>query len=152
MSADALLDSNVLIAALAAGHEHHAASLKLFLLEKRADFAVAGHSYAEVYNTLTRQGDRAPFHYPPEKAWAVLESVRAETALVGLSAAQTFDATRDFALNGGIGARLYDKLIGQVAINLDIPVIVTWNTGHMRSLFPDIAVKTPSEFAREWRQ
>lgn len=150
MNADALLDSNVLIAAITAGHEHHAASLKLFMLERRANFAIAGHSYAEVYNTLTRQGDRAPFHYSPEKAWAALESVRTETALVGLSAAQTFDATRGFSLNGGIGARLYDKLIGQVAVNLGIPVIVTWNVGHMRSLFPDMAVKTPSEFVREW--
>jgi predicted nucleic acid-binding protein len=54
LNADALLDSNVLIAAIMAGHEHHAASLKLFMLERRANFAVAGHSYAEVYNTLTR--------------------------------------------------------------------------------------------------
>jgi predicted nucleic acid-binding protein len=111
---DALLDSNVLIAALAESHEHHVASLALLLVERRAEFAVAAHSYAEVYSTLTRQSDHAPFRYSPEKAWAALESVRAVTALVGLTAAQSFDATRDFARIGGVGARLYDKLIGEV--------------------------------------
>ncbi len=148
MKADALLDSNVLIAALAEGHEHHVASLALLLAEKRAEFAVAAHSFAEVYSTLTRQGDHSPFRYSPEKAWAALESVRAETALVGMTAAQTFDATRDFARDGGIGARLYDKLIGEVAVAHEIPVIVTWNIGHMRSLFPALTVTTPKDFLR----
>jgi predicted nucleic acid-binding protein len=148
LKADALLDSNVLIAALVEGHEHHVASLALLLAEKRAEFAVAAHSYAEVYSTLTRQGDHRPFRYPPEKAWAALESVRAVTALVGLTAAQTLGATRDFAEKGGIGARLYDKLIGEVAVAHEIPVIVTWNIGHMYSLFPALTMATPKDFMR----
>ena len=148
MKADALLDSNVLIAVLAEGHEHHVASLALLLAKKRAEFAVAAHSYAEVYSTLTRQGDHGPFRYSPVKAWAALESVRAVTSLVGLTAAQTFAATRDFAKEGGIGARLYDKLIGEVAVAHEISVIVTWNIGHMHSLFPALTVATPKDFTR----
>jgi len=146
LKADALLDSNVLIAALAEGHEHHVASLALLLAEKPAEFAVAAHSYAEVYSTLTRQGDCGPFRYSADKAWAALESVRAVTSLVGPTAAQTFAATRDFTKEGGIGARLYDKLIGEVAVAHQIPFIVTWNIGHMRSLFPALTVTTPKDF------
>lgn len=147
MTIDALIDSNVLIAILAGSHEHHAPSLALLLDHPDRTFAVAAHSYAETYNTLTRQGMRAPFQFTPEEAWAALESVRAVTRLVGLTAPQTFDAIRSYAAAGGIGTRLYDRLIGEAAITNAIPRLVTWNAGHMRSLFPALIVTTPAEFA-----
>ncbi len=149
MKADALLDSNVLIAILAEAHEHHVPSLDLLMGDKRAVFAVAAHSYAEAYSTLTRQG--GPFRFSPEEAWAALESVRAVTSLVGLTAAQTFDATRSYARSRGIGARLYDRLIGEVAVVHEIPTIVTWNVGHMRSLFPTLTISTPQDFSKDAR-
>jgi predicted nucleic acid-binding protein len=142
---DALLDSNVLIAMLVEEHEHHVASLNLLVGETLMRFAVAPHSYAEAYGTLTRRGERALFQFTPEEAWAALESVRAVTALVGLTAPQTLDAIRSYAKSGGIGARLYDRLIGEAAVAHGIPGIVTWNVGHMRSLFPDLGVMTPEE-------
>lgn len=146
MTIDALIDSNVLIAILAEAHEHHGPSLDLLVDGPDAQFAIAAHSYAEAYNTLTRQGARAPFQFTPEEAWAALESVRAVTSLVGLTAPQTFDAIRSYAQTGGIGARLYDRLIGETAVSNAIPRIVTWNVGHMRSLFPDLTVTTPNDF------
>lgn len=142
---DALLDSNVVIALLIEAHEHHAASLALIEQEGDLGFAVSAHSYAEVYSTLTRRGDRAPFELSSEDAWAALESVRAVTQLVGLSASQTFETVRDYAQGGGIGARLYDRLIGETAIVHAIPMIITWNIGHMRGLFPHLKVATPAE-------
>ncbi|MBV2149876.1 PIN domain-containing protein [Sphingobium sp. AS12] len=146
MKPDALLDSNVLIAMLAEAHEHHVPSLGLLIGERRSEYAVAAHSYAEAYSTLTRRGERAPFRFSAEEAWAALESVRAVTVLVGLTPAQSFDAIRAYAQGGGIGARLYDLLIGEAAIVHEIPVIVTWNIGHMRSLFPSLTIATPKEF------
>jgi predicted nucleic acid-binding protein len=140
---DALLDSNVVIAMLAEAHEHHRPSLALFDEPSHPSFAIAAHSYAEIYSTLTRRGERAPFHFTAEEAWAALESVRAVTALIGLTAAQTFDTVRKFAQTGGIGARLYDRLIGEVALIQGISMIVTWNIGHMSSLFPGLRVVTP---------
>jgi len=140
------LDSTVLIAALAEAHEHHSPSLDLLLREKRPVLAIAAHSYAEAYSTLTRHGERGPFRFSSAEAWAALESVRAITMLVGLSAAQTFDAVRTFARDGGIGGRLYDRLIGESARVHDIPIIITWNIKHMRSLFPTLAVLTPKDF------
>ncbi len=146
MIADALLDSNVLVAMLAEAHEHHAPSLALVLGEDPARFAVCAHSYAEAYGTLTRRGEHAPFRFTPEEAWAALESVRTITSLVGLTPAQTFDAIRSYAQTGGVGARLYDRLIGEAAVTHDIKTLVTWNVGHMRSLFPSLAVFAPKVF------
>ncbi len=146
MAIDALIDSNVLIAMLAEAHEHHGPSLGLLIDGHDAQFAVAAHSYAEAYNTLTRRGERAPFQFTPEEAWAALESVRAATSLIGLTAPQTFDAIRNYAQAGGIGARLYDRLIGETAVTHAIPQIVTWNVGHMRSLFPKLTITTPKDF------
>jgi hypothetical protein len=88
----------------------------------------------------------APFGFSADEAWAALESVRAVTLLVGLTASQIFDATRRHAEDGGIGARLYDRLIGEAAIVHAVPVIVTWNTAHMRGLFPRTKVVTPKAF------
>ena len=146
MKPDALLDSNVVVAIVAEAHQHHAASLDLLMHERRPTFAVAAHSFAEAYCTLTRQGDRAPFRFPPGEAWAMLESVRSSTALIGLTAAQTFDVVRLYAQAGGIGARLYDRLIGECAALHDIATLITWNGGHMRRLFPGLTVCTPRQF------
>jgi predicted nucleic acid-binding protein len=146
LAIDALIDSNVLIAMLAEAHEHHGPSLGLLIDGHDAQFAVAAHSYAEAYNTLTRRGERAPFQFTAEEAWAALESVRAATSLIGLTAPQTFDAIRSYAHGGGIGARLYDRLIGETAVTHAIPQIVTWNVGHMRSLFPKLTITTPKDF------
>jgi len=146
LAIDALIDSNVLIAMLAEAHEHHGPSLGLLINGHDAQFAVAAHSYAEAYNTLTRRGERAPFQFTAEEAWAALESVRAATNLIGLTAPQTFDAIRNYAQAGGIGARLYDRLIGETAVTHAIPQIVTWNVGHMRSLFPKLTITTPKDF------
>jgi predicted nucleic acid-binding protein len=143
---DALLDSNVLIAMLIEAHEHHQASFDLLADAGGNQFAVAAHSYAEAYSTLTRRGERAPFQLTAEEAWAALESVRAVTALVGLTGPQTFEAIRDYARSGGIGARLYDRLIGEAAVAHGVPTILTWNASHMHSLFPSLAVVTPAEF------
>ena len=146
MIAEALLDSNVLVAMLAEAHEHHQASLALVFSDPRPNFAVCAHSYAEAYSTMTRRGEHAPFRFTAEEAWAALESVRAITTLVGLTPAQTFDAIRSYAKTGGVGARLYDRLIGEAAVAHDIKTIVTWNVAHMRRLFPLLTVLRPKDF------
>ena len=140
---EALLDSNVIIAMVAEEHEHHAASAALMPDASSRRFAVAAHSYAEAYATLTRRSANAVFRWSAEDAWGTLESVAGATILVGLSPAQTFDTIRGYAEDGGIGPRLYDRLIGQVAVQCAIPRIITWNVGHMRDLFPGLEVVDP---------
>lgn len=132
---------------MAGAHEHHAASLALLAEPTGARFTVSAHSYAEAYSTLTHRGDPAPFAFTAGEAWASLASLRAVTGLIGLTPAQTFEATSRYAASGGIGPRLYDALIGGSAVLHGIPGIVTWNTGHMRGPFPDLDVLTPETFA-----
>ncbi|MEO9130051.1 MAG: hypothetical protein ABI240_02455 [Sphingomonas sp.] len=97
-------------------------------------------------STLTRIGPNALFQLTAEEAWAALESVRAVTTLIGLTAPQSFAAIRGYAQSGGIGARLYDWLIGEAAVAQDIPAILTWHGRHMRWLFPGLRVVTPEEW------
>lgn len=52
---------------------------------------------------------------------------------------------RAFAHEGGIGARLYDRLIGEAALTHE-QAIITWNVGNMRSLFPSLETLSPVEF------
>ena len=145
MIPDALLDSNVLIAILAEAHEHHAPSLALLNGPKPPRFAIAAHSFAEAYNTLTHVGPRAVFAVPPRVAWAALQGLREITTLLGLTPAQTFDAIGFYARADGVGPRLYDRLIGEVAITHGVTMIVTWNTNHMQGLFPGLTVTTPAK-------
>lgn len=141
----ALLDTNVIVAALVDMHQHHTASYALFAADNDAGYCVAAHSYAEAFDTLTRQGPRAPVGRTASAAWAALESVAAVTTLVGLTPAQTFDAVRRYAGDGNTGARVYDRLIGQAAVQARATTIVTWNVGQFRDLFPDLRVATPME-------
>ena len=142
--AQALLDSNVLIAAVAEAHEHHEPSLALIAKRSPRTFAVTAYSYAEAYSTLTRRSPTSPFQWTAEEAWAALESVAALSVLVGLSPGQTFDAVRAYAAQGGVGPRLHDRLIGQAALEHDLPRIVTWNVARMRGLFPGVEVVDPA--------
>ena len=50
-----------------------------------------------------------------------------------------------YADRGDIGPRIFDHLIGCSAPFAGIDTIVTWNTGHMRSLFPQLTVLTPDQ-------
>ncbi len=147
MTVDALLDSNVLIAIVAQAHQHHALSVSLLNRFRSARFAGAAHSFAEAYNTLTKDGPRAPFMEPAQSAWAAISRLRPLVAVLGLTPAQTFDAIGSYAQRGGIGPRLYDRLIGEVAVTHGIATIITWNIGHMRGLFPRLTITTPAEFS-----
>lgn len=140
----ALLDSSVVVAMLAPEHGHHAASFALLGKPNSPRYAVAAHSFAESYVTLTKLSGGAPQAYTPGEVWAALETIRLSMDLLGLTPAQSLDAVRDFAASGGIGARLYDRLIGEVARINGIPAIITWNTRHLAGLFPCLRVLTPA--------
>lgn len=146
-SAEALLDSNVLVAGVTEAHVHHPPSAALLLAGQDGRFAVAAHTYAEAFNHLTRASGPGPIALTPAEAMGALDSIASFTTLVGLTPAQTLEAVRAYAASGGIGARLYDRLVGEAAVAHGLRRIVTWNTGHMRGLFPGLDVVTPAEVA-----
>lgn len=140
-----LVDTNVIVAALAEAHEHHVPSLALFGADPPLAIAVAAHCYAEAFTTLTRRGAPAPFGWPPGEAWAALESVATITRLVGLTPAQSFEAVRQFAAAGHIGARVYDYLIARAAQAAGAKILMTWNIGHFVGLIDGVDARTPME-------
>jgi predicted nucleic acid-binding protein len=142
----ALLDTNVIVAGVAAEHDDHLLSVALFERFPVKSFAVAAHSFAESYVTLTKRGPRAPLGWDAQDAWTALEAVANAIQLVGLSPGAGLDGVRIYASQRHIGARVYDWLIGQSAVLARIPAIVTWNVGQMAGLFPALAVKTPEQF------
>lgn len=144
-SPEALIDSNVVIAAIVERHPHHAASAALIERAGPKTLAFASHSYAETYVQLTRRGPRAPFQLSSLEARNAIEAATGSTVLVGLLPAQTVRACRAYAETGAIGARLYDYLIGEAAVEAGIGRIVTWNLGHLRGLFPQLNVIDPAQ-------
>lgn len=141
----ALFDTNVILAMVVEGHAHHDASVRSFEAVAPPGVALAAHSLAEAYTTLTRALPRG-FGASPQAAMATLDRLLSETTLLGLSPSQTMAAIRAFARIEGRGPRLYDRLIGEVAAVHGIGTIVTWNTRHLAPLFPGLRVRTPSAF------
>jgi len=138
-----LVDSNVLVAAIVETHQHHAPSLAF--LDRFADTArIAAHSWSEVYNTLTKRSAGA-HSWPAAQAWLAMADFVHALRLIGLSPEQTLEGVRLYALGGGVGPRVYDFLIGRLAVIHGLGAIVTWNTSHMRGLFPALEVLTPAE-------
>ncbi len=142
---EALLDSNVLVAAVTATHVHHTASAALFAEGSAGRWAVAAHSHAEAYNTLTKRSGPDPLGRSPADARKAVSGVAAVTVLVGLTPAQTLTAIERFADGGGVGARLFDFLIGEAARQAGLRRVITWNVGHFRGLFTDLRVLTPAD-------
>ncbi len=109
---------------------------------------VAAHSDAEAFTTLTRQGSGAAFRWSATDTREALGSIATATTLAGLTPAQMFNTVRNDAEQGNIGARLYDRLIGE-AIIYGVPRIITWNVSHMRALFPILEVIDPA-MVQKW--
>jgi predicted nucleic acid-binding protein len=143
MSSRTAVDSNVLIAAGDEDDVHHRASAAILNAADPGEIAVPVHCYAETYSQLTR-GDR-PFRWSPQRAADYMANVAANTRLIGATPDETLEAVLLFVGSGGVGPRLYDHLIGSVAVASGINRLITWNVGHMRSLFPNLEVLTPED-------
>lgn len=147
MPSGTALDSNVIIAAFAEDHIHHEPSAELLLGSPAGTFAVAAHSFAEMLVTLTKRSRGAQFAWTADQAHAALTDVASRTVLIGLTPEQTLTAIRRYAQAGGVGARLYDALIGEAALAAGLRRLITWNTTHLRGMFPRLEVLTPVEAA-----
>lgn len=97
----ALLDSNVIIAAIVDEHQHHQPSSTLLAGMSDGRLAIAAYSFAEAYATLTSRRTVVGFGLPPENAWRSLMSVAEITTLIGL---QPSDAFEDVGLYAQAGA------------------------------------------------
>lgn len=139
-----LADSNVLIAALVDRHPHHLPSVEFLGGPDQTDILIATHCLAEALGNLTRP---FPGHgLPPVTVKSQIDSLIQNLHVVQLDALATLDAIRRFALQGGVGPRLYDYLIGATGEAFGADTIVTWNVRHFVPLFPHLRIVTPAEF------
>lgn len=139
-----LFDSNVLIAYFDEAHVHHVPSFAAIEAAEIGEVAMSAHSLCEAYNKLSRSTIRAASARPALIANA-LRDFAASVEVLSLTTEQTLSSIETFAGLGGTGARLYDFLIGQIAALHRVSVIVTWDTRHMRPLFPQLRILTPTE-------
>ena len=139
----AFLDTSVLVATFYADHEHHQASIDLFLRFGKGDACCGAHSLAELYATLT--GMPPPRRVSGDQALLFLGNVRDQLTLVPLNEQEYFQVAEAAAATGLAGGAIYDAILAHCALKADAEVIYTWNTSDFLRLPQSISgrVRTP---------
>jgi len=139
----AFLDTSVLVATFYADHEHHQASIDLFLRFGKDDACCGAHSLAEVYATLT--GMRPPRRVSGDQALLFLGNIREQLTLIALDEQEYLRVAEAAADAGLAGGAIYDAMLGQCALKADAEVIYTWNVSDFTRLATPIPdrVRTP---------
>lgn len=130
------LDTGILVGAVLARHEQHAAC-RAALEEFERPFTNA-HALAESFATLTG------FYKVPVEAAAELLLGLAETiAVEALSLADYQKAIREARRRGVMGGGIYDSLHATFARRKKAARIVTRNPSHFVHVAPDVQILTP---------
>jgi predicted nucleic acid-binding protein len=129
-------DTSVLVSALLAEHEHHAASFSLFATATPKRASCAAHSLAEVYATLTRYPGRE--RLSAEQAALLVQEIEHRFELVWLNAHEYRSAIHGMAAMGVVGGTIYDGLIAACATKSRAERLYTWNARHFELLGADI--------------
>ena len=136
-------DTSVLVPAVLEWHEHHERSLLALSKANSQSAFSAAHSLAEVYAVLTRYPGKQ--RLSAEQALLALEGIEGRLTVVALDVREYRTAIRKLALNGIIGATVYDGLIAACAQKARADVLYTWDTDDFRRVGPEVAkiVRTP---------
>lgn len=139
----AFLDTSVLIATFYANHEHHAASIDLFLRFPKQQACCGAHSLAEVYAVLT--GRVGKERVSGDEALLFLTDVRERLTIISLTAEDYTKAIKEAAVLGIAGGTIYDLLLAHCAVKAKAANIYTWNVRHFMRLGSAVAsrLKTP---------
>jgi predicted nucleic acid-binding protein len=135
----AILDTSILVAAIAEAHPMHERALPWLQRAKYKEFSgyVAAHSLAELYAVLTRLPLRPPIS--PALAWQLIrENVLASLGIVSLQQDDYRAVIEGLASLGISGGTVYDALIVQAAVRIEADQIVTLNGDHFRRVRPDL--------------
>lgn len=136
-------DTSVLLPCFLEDHQHHEASLEVFLKINKEQGCCGAHSLAEFYATATRLPGR--HRLSGEQAMLFLENVRERLTIVTLTADEYYDALMVAAAAGVVGGAIYDALLARCAMKAEAEYIYTWNVKHFRQFSPDIVnrLRTP---------
>lgn len=144
-----LIDANVLVASAVQAHLHHEHSASLIGGAPARSFAAPRHCFAEFYSISTRVAVAGVEPLSPAAALRAMENLLSMIDAIDIGRGEQLDAIRRFSAHGGIGARVYDYLIGHVAVVNAIPLVVTWNVRHFEPLFPSLRIATPATLLEE---
>lgn len=124
-------------------HEHHEASLAVFLKGRKNESFCGAHSLAEIYATLTRLPGR--HRLSGDQVLLFLEGIRERLTVVALDGEEYFAALEEAAAAGIAGGTAYDALLAHCALKVQAEVIYTWNLRHFQQLGPEVKqrIKTP---------
>jgi predicted nucleic acid-binding protein len=105
------LDTNVLVAACVAGHEHHARALPVVqkVHDGGAEGFVSAHSLLEAHAILTRL-PRAPRISPLQASALIAENIVKHFSIVALTGGEYSDLSLRLGENNTAGGRAHDLL------------------------------------------
>lgn len=131
------LDTSVLFAVAQVSHERHRASLELWNGCTRKETAIAAHTMAKLYNTLT--GMPPTLRLRPRDAMLAIETFLQRVTPIVLTPEETVAALKRTAELGLTGGIVYDALLLECARKCEAEAIYTWNLRHFRAAAPDLA-------------
>jgi predicted nucleic acid-binding protein len=131
------LDTSVLVAAVRANDQRHAASFDLVKRCSPENAACAAHTLAELYAGLT--GMRPPNRFRVAEALQLLEQFRKKFQWVELNADEILETAHRIGALGLLGGIIYDALLLACARKVNAERIYTWNERHFKLVAPDLA-------------
>ncbi len=138
----ALLDTNVLTAALVKNHPHCPITEPWLVQAQKRELhlVLSAHNLAELYSALTSLP--GVYRVPPPVAREIIQHAVVPFAdVVTLDQADYMAAIQraaEWALSGGI---IYDALIARAAEKARVDKLVTFNVEHFRSVWPEGAAR-----------
>jgi len=131
----AFLDTNVLVAACVADHEHHSRALPLVQKahDGKLDGYVSGHSILEAHTILTRL-PRVPRISAGQASTLIADNILKHFSLVTLSAKEYAELSVRLGKEGIIGGMSYDLLHISCAEKCGADQIFTFNVRHFVEL------------------
>lgn len=139
----ALFDTSVLVPTFLGDHEHHEASLDVFLRFEKRQACCAAHSLAEVYATLTRMPGK--YRVSCEQAMLFLAEIRQRLTLVALDEEEYYATIEQASALGVMGGTVYDALLARCALKARAETLYTWNVKHFQQLGLEVIkrIRTP---------
>ena len=135
----ALFDTSVLVPTFLGDHEHHEASLDVFLRFEKRQACCAAHSLAEVYATLTRMPGK--YRVSCEQAMLFLAEIRQRLTLVALDEEEYYATIEQASALGVMGGTVYDALLARCALKARAETLYTWNVKHFQQLGLEEVIK-----------
>jgi predicted nucleic acid-binding protein len=126
----AFFDTSVLVPVFYGDHEHHQASLSLFVQFTKDDACCGAHTLAEIYSTLTRMPGK--YRVTGDQAMLFVGSVLERLSIIALSAEEYATALNVWSQAGVTGGTIYDALLASCALKAEAEAIYSWNLRHYR--------------------